>query len=88
MVPFDVYGAILNNRRLVPRPSQQLRSLAWTATPTAAPPPYLIALSIRLEIARRNASGRAKIVVPVHRRRSLCRRRRKPPRRPLRPRGR
>jgi hypothetical protein len=28
MVPFDVYGAILNNRRLLPRPSQQLRSLA------------------------------------------------------------
>src|SRR5439155_9920127 len=41
---------------------QQLRSLAWTATPTAAPPPYLIALSIGLEIARRNASGRANIV--------------------------
>ena len=33
-------------------------------TPTAAPPPYLIALSIRLEIVRRNASGRANIVVP------------------------
>ena len=41
-----------------------MRSLAWTATPTAAPPPYLIALTIRLEIARRNASGRANIVVP------------------------
>ena len=28
MVPFDVYGAILNNRGLLPSPSQQLRALA------------------------------------------------------------
>ena len=48
---------------IVTSPPQQLQSLAWTATPTAAPPPYLIALTIRLEIARRNASGRANIVV-------------------------
>jgi hypothetical protein len=31
MVPFDVYGAILNNRRLLPRPSQQWRSLQSSA---------------------------------------------------------
>jgi hypothetical protein len=38
---------------IVTSPPQQLQSLAWTATATAAPPPYLIALSIRLEIAGR-----------------------------------